>query len=309
MKIIESVKEIQEYCQQLKREGKTIASVDTDGELHDGHMTLVKIAKENADVVVLDLLHTVNYFECSPEEYERLLEIYEQDFLEKDIELCKLNNVDVLFIPSMYDLFFDIPPPYNKQMTHNYDNYFQDSKFLNISIPVIDQLITARPDYPPPAYMKYVITYREMYNIILPDIAVVGQKDVYQNFAIKSLIKQLGLFIKVIIAPTIRDSNNVPFSSSNRWLSKDDYNNLSSVYETLQEISTWAAYPSIQDIKTHIKERITRNNGIINYIYICCAETLEELNSIDRNFMIIVNVRFDNMEALHHCDNIIIELK
>jgi pantoate--beta-alanine ligase len=60
MKIIESVKEMQEYSRQLKREGKTIASVDTDAELHDGHRTLVKIAKENADVVVLSAGHSVN---------------------------------------------------------------------------------------------------------------------------------------------------------------------------------------------------------------------------------------------------------
>ncbi len=79
MKIIESVKEIQEYSQQLKREGKTIASVDTDGELHDGHMTLVKIAKENVDVVVLNILHTIDYCYCFPEEYETQLKIYEQD--------------------------------------------------------------------------------------------------------------------------------------------------------------------------------------------------------------------------------------
>ena len=171
-------------------------------------------------------------------------------------------------------------------------------------------MIIARPEYPPPVYMKYVITSKKTYDIMLPDVIVVGQKDTYYNFVIKSFIKQLGLSIKVIIAPIIRDSNNVPFSSSNRWLSKDGYNNLRSVYETLQEISTWAAYPSIQDIKTYIKERIVRNNGTINSINICCAETLEELNSIDRNFVIIVNVKFDSIyESLYHCDNIIIELK
>ena len=309
MKIIESIDEMREYSQQLKQAGKIIGSVATEGELHEGHMSLVKIAKENSDVVVLDIAHTFTYFEYS-EGYKEILEAYKRDFLEKDIELCKLNNVDVLFIPSMYDLFFDIPPPYNKQMTHNYDNYFQDSKFLNISFPVIDQLIIARPEYPPPVYMKYVITSKKTYDIMLPDVIVVGQKDTYYNFVIKSFIKQLGLSIKVIIAPIIRDSNNVPFSSSNRWLSKDGYNNLRSVYETLQEISTWAAYPSIQDIKTYIKERIVRNNGTINSINICCAETLEELNSIDRNFVIIVNVKFDSIyESLYHCDNIIIELK
>ena len=125
---------MREYSQQLKQAGKIIGSVGTEGNLHDGHMSLVKIAKENVDVVVLDILHTFNHFECSPEEYKRRLETYERDFLEKDIELCKLNNVDVLFLPSMNDLFFDIPLPYNKQMTHNYNNHFQDSKLLNISI-------------------------------------------------------------------------------------------------------------------------------------------------------------------------------
>ena len=98
MKIIKSIEEMREYCQQLKRKRKTIGSVGTEeGYLHDGHMSLVKIAKENADVVVLDLLHTVNYFECSPEEYERLLEIYEQDFLWPYLEGSDLFRCSFMF--------------------------------------------------------------------------------------------------------------------------------------------------------------------------------------------------------------------
>ena len=71
MKIIESVDEMQEYSRQLKRDGKTIASVDTDAELHDGHMSLVKIAKENADVVVLNVGHSVDYQRLTEEEYKK----------------------------------------------------------------------------------------------------------------------------------------------------------------------------------------------------------------------------------------------
>ena len=108
MKIIESIIEMRKYSQQLKQAGKTIGLVDTEGELHDGHMSLVKIAKDNVDVVVLNILHTVEYFECFSEEYERLLELYERDFLEKDIELCKLNNVDVLFLPLMDDIYLNM---------------------------------------------------------------------------------------------------------------------------------------------------------------------------------------------------------
>ena len=282
MKIIESIEEMREYSQQLKREGKIIGSVGTEGELHKGHMHLVDVAKENADVVVLDLLHTLDYFRCSAEKYKTQLKVYEQDYLEKDIELCKLNNVDVFFLPSMNDLYFNSPP-------------------LNISIPIIDRLSIARPNFPP-VCMEYIIAYREMYNIILPDVVVVGQKDVYQNFAIKSLIKQLGFSIKVITAPTVRDSNDVALSSRNRFLSQDDYKNVISIYKTLQEVSGWSAYPSIQDIKRYINEHIT---GIVNWIDICCVETLEELDSIDRKSVIIINVGFGDMDFLY--DAIIIE--
>ena len=282
MKFIESIEEMQEYSQQLKHEGKIIGSVGTEGELHDGHMSLVKNAKENADVVVLDIAHTLDYFRCSTEKYKTQLKVYEQDYLEKDIELCKLNNVDVFFLPSMNDLFFDIPP-------------------LNISIPIIDRLSIARPNFPP-VCMEYIIACRETYNIILPDVIVVGQKDVYQNFAIKSLIKQLGFSIKVITVPTIRDSNDVALSSRNKLLSQDDYKNVISIYKSLREVSVWSTYPSIQYIKKYINERIT---GIVNWIDICCVETLEELDSIDRKSVIIINVGFGDMDFLY--DAIIIE--
>jgi len=282
MKIIESVEEMREYSQQCKRDGKTIASIATEGELHDGHMSLVKIAKENVDVAVLTIFHTIDYFQDFTEEYEAKLKRYKQDFIEKEIEICKLNNVDVLFLPSMDDLYLDVPP-------------------LNISIPVIDQLVKDRPDHPP-VNMKFISPF--LFSIIMPDVSVLGQKDVYMAYGIKYFVKHLNLPIKVIIAPTVRDSNGVALSSSNWFLTQDDYNNLISVYKTLQEVSTWPAYPSIQRIKMYINECITRNNGIVNHIDICCAKTLEELDSIDRKSIIIVNVKFGDKD--HITDNIFI---
>ena len=283
MKIIESINEMREYSRQVKQIGKTIGLIDTEGDLHDGHMTLVKIAKENIDVVVLNILHTIDYFDLPTEEYEERLKIYEQDFIEKEIEICKLNNVDVLFLPSMDDLFLDISDIHLNMLPPNVQDFLH-------SLPV---------------HTKFILAAKELYSIISPDMTVLGQKDIYLAFIFKSLIKQLDLPIKVIIAPTVRDSSGVPFSSRNRFLSTDDYNNFISVYETLQEVAGWPDYPSTQHIKMYIDERITRNKGIVNYIDICCAETLEELNSIDRKSVIIVNVKFGDVDEL--TDNIIIE--
>ena len=84
MKIIKSIEEMREYSQQCKRDGKTIASIATEGELHDGHMSLVKIAKENVDVTVLSICHTFDYLENSTEKYETQVKTYEQSFKEKE---------------------------------------------------------------------------------------------------------------------------------------------------------------------------------------------------------------------------------
>ena len=77
MKFIESIGEMREYSQQMKRNGKTIANVSTTGYLHDGHMSLVKIAKDNADVVILSIAHTLEYLYYF-ETYEKFLQEYKQ---------------------------------------------------------------------------------------------------------------------------------------------------------------------------------------------------------------------------------------
>ena len=112
--------------------------------------------------------------------------------------------------------------------------------------------------------------------------------------------------IKIIIAPTLRDSNGLAFSSRNILLSKSERQNASSVYETLQEVAGWPAYPSIQRIKMYINECIIRNNGSVYYVDICCAETLEELNSIDRKSVIHIVAKFGEIDIW---DNIMIEPK
>ena len=284
MKIIESISEMQEYSRQLKNDGKTIGLIDTEGCLHDGHMFLVKIAKENVDVVILGICHTINYFKLPFEEYEENLKIYQQYILKKEIELCKKHGVDVLFLPSMDDLYTNSSTISLDSLPLNVKNFLQT----------------------PPINIKFILGAKELYNITLPDITVLGQKDVYQTFILKSLIKQLNLSIKVIMIPTIRDSDGLAFSSRNQLLTLSERQDATSIYQTLHEISRWSSYPPIEKIKEHITKRINQANGHVSHLDICCAETLEELKLIDRKFIIIVDTRFGAVDNLG--DNIIIDL-
>ena len=296
MKIIKSINEMQKYSRQLKRDGKTIASVTTESYLHKGHMSLVKIGKENADIVVMSNFHTFFYFHFlnNPERYEKYITEYHAEFLKDDLAICEKYGVDIFFQPSMLDLYSNLT---NK---------------ITLSSPLVDRFIKKRGWNPLLAngygdvISMFMLMNLKVFNIVSPDICIFGEKDIYELTSyIKSLIDDLNYPIKFIIAPTIRDSDGMAISSRNRLLTDYERQNASSIYQALQEVSKWSIYPSIDKIKKHITDRIESFGGIVNYVDICCVETLKELNSIDRNAVILVSTKFGSGFELY--DNIIIE--
>ena len=274
MKIIESIDEMREYSQQLKRDGKTIVSVDTDAYLHDGHKALVKIAKENADVLVLNAGHSTDYRLKSVEEYDEALFNYRNDTFAKDVELAKSYGVDVFFYPSMKELYVDE---------------------LSIPIEIIEKVFAPMKNRDAfeaanSSMLNHIVSsYFPIFNVVTPDISVVGQKDAYQSFGIKSLIKQLDLPIEVIMAPIIRDSDGLACSSRNDFLTRSERERAVSIYKTLHEVSTWPKYAidikSVEYAKEYIISHIQSEWCSVD---ICCAETFEELNTLDRDAIILV---------------------
>jgi len=296
MKIIESIDEMQEYSQQLKRDGKTIALVDTMGYLHDGHMSLVKIAKENADVVIIETVAMSDLLKFSiewPENYKKhLIEAeaqYQQHSLKNDLEICRKHNIDIFFHPNMLD--------YHPNPVQTITIYHAINKRL-LDNPYMDNLGAC-------LNWDMDVVIKSM-NSVLPDIIVVGQKDIHQNILLKVFANYFHFPIKVIIAPTIRDSDGLALSSGNRFLSDFDRQNATSVYQSLQEVSTWSSYPSIDKIKEYIANYINKVYGDVYYIDICCAETLEELDVIDKETVIVVAAKFGKVDIM---DNIIIKPK
>ena len=274
MKYIESIQEMQEYSRQLRREGKTIASVDTDAYLHNGHKALVKIGKENADVVVLNAGHSTDYKSKSVEEYNEAFINYRNDIFEKDLELAKSYGVDVYFYPAMKELFVDE---------------------LSIPIEIVEKVYDSMRnrdafESADSAELTFILgTYFPVFNVVMPDISVVGQKDAYQSFGLKSLIKQLDLPIEVIMAPIIRDSDGLACSSRNDFLTRSERERAISIYKTLHEVSTWPKYAidikSVEYAKEYIISHIQSEWCSVD---ICCAETFEELNTLDRDAIILV---------------------
>ena len=142
-----------------------------------------------------------------------------------------------------------------------------------------------------------------MFNILSPDISIVGQKDIFQSFTLKKIINDLKYPIKLIITPTYRESDGVAFNSRNRYLTPLERQDATSIYQTLHEVSRWSIYPSISKIKEHITNRLTNANGKVKSINICCAETLKDLDLLDREAIITVTAIWGEVKLI---DNIII---
>jgi pantoate--beta-alanine ligase len=284
MRIIESISEMHEHCKHLKSEGKTLASLNTGGVLHDGHVHLIKIAKDNADVVIVMLDHPIEFFTMDSETYDKYYKEFEAD-LNEDIELCKKQGVDVFFVPSMSDMYGD-----------------RVTKII-ISNPFVKGVI---PQYQKsPIAHDHMLSYIKDFNILMPDVSILGQKDIHQTMSTISMIKDFNFPIKPIIAPIIREPDGLACSSRNRLLSPSQRQEATSIYQTLHEISRWSVYPPVAEIKEHITKRITQANGEIDYIQICCFNTLKNLDVLDRKALIIVNAIWGGQTEVG--DNIIIE--
>ena len=297
MRIIESIDEMREYSQQLKRDGKTIASVDIGSFMHDGHMQLVEVAKQHSDVVIVNLEHTPEFLAFGEGDYnpymvgdgsispiwEEFISEYNLATLPNDIELCKKHGVDILFLPSMEDMY----------------NNVSDTTILS-PLPVAETLAKI---YPKHSTFSSVMV-REliiMLNILSPDISVVGQKDILQSFTLKKIINDLKYPIKLIRTPIYRNPNGLAYSSRNQYLSESERKQATSIYQTLYEVSKWSIYPSIEKIKEHIINRI---EGHVNYVSIFSIKTLQELSCLIEETVILVSVTYDGIDLT---DNIIID--
>jgi len=286
MIIIESIEEMQQYSIQLKSKGKTLANVSTTGFLHKGHMSLVDIAKENADKVVLNIDHIdpYNKFKQEPSKYDQYLEEYLTEQLDKDLELSRQHEVDIFFHPDIRKV------------------YVSQTNRIHYNIKIL------KKKYPRIQFVSANISKSNLkdFNMMTPDIIMMGQKDIFQNLEAQYMLTDFNYPIKMIMAPIVRESDGLASSSRLKSLSDSKREGARSIYQALKEIEEWTSYPSIRDIKEHIRNRIVKAKGSINYIVVCCASSLEELRYIDREAVVAVQALFDNVSL---SDNIIIEPK
>ena len=198
--------EMQGLARQFHAAGQRVAFVPTMGSLHDGHMSLVRKAREAADLVVVSIF--VNPAQFGPEEDYRS---YPRD-LPRDSRLCADAGVDVLFCPdadAMYAVDSSV--------------YVEET-----------QLSAGLCGACRPGHFRGVATVvAKLFNIVQPDVAVFGQKDAQQVRVIEQMTRDLNFPVRILVAPTLREPDGLAMSSRNVHLSATEREQATCLYRAL----------------------------------------------------------------------------
>lgn len=279
MNIIKTISEMQAYSREQRKSGKTIGVVPTMGYLHEGHMSLVEIAEENADIVILTLF--VNPSQFGPgEDFDK----YPRNF-EHDRMMCEKHDVDVIFAP----------PP-------------EEMYYKNASTWVIEEnLSKGLCGKSRPIHFRGVTTVvTKLFNATLPDIAVFGQKDAQQALIIKRMVRDLNMPLEIIVAPIVREGDGLAMSSRNKYLSRDEREKALSISSSLHNSAERIKKDhsiSASSVCKEIKAKIEKSGGKVDYVEAVSIDNIEQVKDFKQKTLLAVAACFGKTRLI---DNIVV---
>ncbi|BBM71912.1 pantoate--beta-alanine ligase [Rhodothermus marinus] len=198
MEVIRTVREMQAHADARRREGRRLALVPTMGALHEGHLALVRTARAHADHVTVSIF--VNPTQFGPnEDYAR----YPRQ-LEKDVAALEALEVDVVFAPTVEEMYPDGP----------------EANLTWVYVEKLDAHLCGR--YRPGHFRGVTTIVAKLFNICKPHVAVFGLKDAQQFQIIRRMVRDLHYDIELIGVPTVREPDGLALSSRNTYLSPEE---------------------------------------------------------------------------------------
>jgi len=255
MDVCKSIDEIREAVKSLKSKGKRIGFVPTMGALHEGHLSLIRQAKERADEVVVSIF--VNPEQFGPNED---FESYPRE-MEEDLKKCEIAGVSVVFAP-------------------NRDDVYDKNKYLRIEVDELNRHMCggSRPGF----FEGILLIVNKLFNIVNPDVAVFGQKDIQQFQIISRMVHEFNHNIELLMAPIERANDGLALSSRNKYLSAEDREIAPGLYRALsyveKQILNGVDNPSL--LLEHQKSELEAKGFKIDYLNVFDKKTLQPVETL-----------------------------
>ncbi len=281
MEAITSIPEIRQKVRALKQEGKSVAFVPTMGALHEGHLSLFRLAKEHADEVVVSIY--VNPEQFAPdedfEEYPRALD--------DDLKKCEEEGMAAVFAPS------------DKIM-------YPGEQFLSIEIDELNEYMdgSSRPGF----FEGILLVVNKLFNIIDPDIAVFGQKDVQQFRILQTMVDEFNHDVELLMGPIKRANDGLALSSRNAYLNDEQRKLAPGLYRSLRYVAKQIddGAKNVDLLVEHQKNELEAKGFKIDYLNVFSFEKMMPVQDLkkDSKYILAGAVYLGETRLI---DNLIIE--
>lgn len=278
--LVHTIEELRQKRAEWK--GLKVGIVPTMGALHEGHLSLIKKAKETCDRVVVSVF--VNPIQFGPSEdfdkYPRTLD--------KDMELCNSVGVDLVFAPTPKEMYGEGNRLSNDTLTYVCPPFFYVNKLCGKTrVGHFDGVCTV---------------VLKLFNIVQPDYGFFGQKDAQQVIIIKKMVKDLNVPIEIIQCPIVREESGLALSSRNKYLSEEGKKDALVLSQILKNIKACfqKGITDVSALKETAYSYLTDKHDM-EYLEILDKNTLEEKPNADKDSIALIACRVEGVRLI---DNI-----
>jgi len=261
---VSTVAELREYVQHAKFKGLSVGFVPTMGNLHAGHMSLIKQAKKHCDLVVASIFVNPLQFNDKSDltNYPRTLE--------QDQALLTENGCNLLFAPTVDEM---------------YPNG-QESQSI-VSVPDVSMGLCggSRPGH----FDGVATVVTKLLNMAQADKAFFGEKDFQQLAVIRKMVADLCMPVDIVGVPTERNSDGLALSSRNGYLSAEELALAPALYKALQEVAT--AVQQGNDFVTTLEQtqqRLNKQGFKVDYLSLCRVSDLKPATADDDQLVVLI---------------------
>ena len=277
MQTIRQLADMTSCSNEIIASGSSLALVPTMGYFHEGHLSLMRLARRLADRVVVSLF--VNSMQFGPNED---LSSYPRD-LERDSRMAADEKIDVLFLPTDREMY---------------------SSDFNARVRVDGFTDTLCGNQRPGHFEGVTTVVAKLFNIVKPNIAVFGQKDFQQLRVISKMVRDLNWDIEIVGHPIVREDDGLAMSSRNTYLSSQERGKALCLYKAIQHAKTRfeSGLTDAELLKSEIRDIILANSGVsVDYISVVDKDNLSDRKKIDSNSVLALAVKVGQTRLIDNC--------
>jgi pantoate--beta-alanine ligase len=278
MNVVRTVAELRAALRPHRRAGRTIGLVPTMGAFHEGHLSLMRAARERCHVVVVSLF--VNPAQFGPGED---LAAYPRDE-ERDARLAAAEGVDVLFVPAP-------------------DEVYPDGFATTVRVAGVSERLEG--EHRPGHFDGVATVVAKLLNMVQPSVAFFGAKDAQQALVIRRLVRDLDMPVEIVVCPTVRDEDGLALSSRNVYLSPAERERALALSRGLRaaEEKVRAGVTDRESVLAAARTELEAANIEPEYLELRSAEDLSPVERVNGSTLLAVAARVGNARLI---DNVLL---